>query len=247
MKKLLAALLCLALLSGGSAALADTIIMGTNAGFEPFEYIGEDGQPAGFDIEIAKLIAGDMGMELKIEDIYFDGLLAALDVGTIDFIMAAMTITEERKEAALFSTPYFDATQAVIVLEGYDGIKSIDDLLDKKIAVQDGTTGYFLVTETLNVSPSNVAAFKASTDTILELKSGRVDCIVIDSPVAENFLRAHDGMMIVEGLDMAVEEYGAAVKMGNDELLAAINATLEKIMADGTYAALIERFFGGEA
>jgi len=245
MKKLIAILLSLVLFMGAAAA-ADSIIMGTNAGFEPFEYIGDDGQPAGFDVEIAKPIAADLGLDLKIEDIYFDGLLAALDVGTIDFIAAAMTITEERKETTLFSTPYFNATQSVIVLKGYDGIQTPDDLVAKKIAVQDGTTGYFLVIDELGADPGNVAAFKASTDTILELLSGRVDCIVIDNAVAENFVKRYSELTILDGMDMPVEEYGIGVKMGNDALLASINATLEKIMADGTYDALLAEFFESE-
>lgn len=246
MKKLLAALLCLALSCSAAAAMGETIVMGTNAGFEPFEYIGDDGQPAGFDIEIAKLIAEDLGMELVIEDIYFDGLLAALDVGTVDFIIAAMTITEERKTSTAFSIPYFNATQSVVVLKGYEGITSVDDLVNQRVAVQDGTTGFFLVIDDLGMGMNKVSAFKASTDTILELKSGRVDCIVIDNAVAETFVKKYDDLTLLEGLDLSVEEYGIGVKMGNDALLDSINATLERIMEDGTYDALIEQFFGSE-
>lgn len=87
----------------------------------------------GFDVELAYLMAQEMGMELVIEDMYFDGLLAALDQGTVDFVMAAMTINDERKEAALFSTPYFNASQAVVVLEDYEGIQTVEDIADKKV------------------------------------------------------------------------------------------------------------------
>ena len=242
MKKLFAVALTLILALGSMTALADEIVMGTNAGFAPFEFIGDDGKPAGFDIEIAKLIAADLGVDLKIEDIYFDGLLAALEGGQIDFIIAAMTITEERKLSANFSTPYFNATQSVIVLKGYEGIATVEDIADKKVAVQDGTTGFFMASDEL-ANPANVSAFKASTDTILELQSGRVDCIIIDDAVAQNFLKLYDDLVIIEGLDMPVEEYGIAVAMGNDDLLASINATLAKIMEDGTYDALITAFF----
>lgn len=243
MKKILATLLTLTMLLTASLAMAETVTMGTNAGFAPFEYIGDDGKPAGFDIEIANLIAADLGKELKIDDMYFDGLLAALDVGTVDFVIAAMTITPERTEAALFSDPYFNATQAVIVMKGYDGIKTVEDIADKKVAAQDGTTGFFMATDDLGVSESNVTAFKASTDTVLELTSGRVDCIIIDEAVAQNFLKLYDDIEIVQGLKMPVEEYGIAVKLGNEELVASINATLAKIKEDGTYDALIAEYF----
>lgn len=247
MKKLFAALLAAAMLLSCSAALADTVTMGTNAGFAPFEYIGDNQQYEGFDFEIAKYIAETMGMDLKIEDMYFDGLLAALDSEMIDFVIAAMTITEERQDAADFSTPYFNATQAVIVLKGYEGIKTIEDIADKKVAVQDGTTGHFMVTDELGCSLANVSAFKASTDTILELTTGRADCVVIDDAVAQNFLKLYDNLVLVEGLDMPTEQYGIAVKKGNEELLAAINAALAQMVEDGTYDVLFAQFFLAEA
>lgn len=248
MKKLLATLLALTMVLTAAAGLADTIKMGTNAAFEPFEYIGDSGQPEGFDVEIGKLIAADLGMELEIVDMYFDGLLAALDTGMIDFVIAAMTINDERKEAALFSEPYFsDAAQAVIVVKGYEGIKTVEDIADKKVAAQDGTTGFMMATDSLGCDPANVAPFKASTDTILELTSGRADCVIIDLAVAQNFVALYgDQIEIVEGLDMPQEQYGVAVKMGNDELLASINATISKIMEDGTYDALYAEYFGEE-
>lgn len=242
MKKSFVLLLALAMLFGASA-LAESVTMGTNAAFEPFEYIGDDGNPTGFDVEIAGLIAADLGKELVIEDMYFDGLLPALEVGTVDFIASAMTITPERQAGALFSDPYFNATQSVIVLKDYDGIQSVADIADKKVAAQDGTTGFMMATDNLGVDPSNLTGFKASTDTVLELTSGRVDCIIIDDAVAQNFVKLYDELTIVEGLDMPVEEYGIAVKMGNEELLDSINATLAKIKEDGSYDALISKYF----
>ena len=243
MKKILAALLTLALLLGATFAMADAIVGGTNAEFAPFEYIGDDGEYAGFDMELIQYIAEELGMELKIENMYFDGLLSALEVGTIDLVISAMTITEERKQGALFSDPYFVATQAVIVKEGYEGIKAIADIADKKVAVQDGTTGHFMVQDDFGVPAANIESFKASTDTVLELNAGRVDCIVIDDAVAQNFLNAYEGLTIVQGLDMPIEEYGMAIQMGNDDLLAAINGALAAIKADGRYDELIAKYF----
>jgi len=243
MKKMIALtlMLCFGLITTG--ALADVIVMGTNPAFPPFEYIDDDGEIAGFDVEIAKLIAADLGMELAIENLEFGGLLAALDVGNIDFIVAAMTITEERKQGRLFSDPYFVATQAVIVLEGYTDITTFEDMADKTIAVQEGTTGHFMAED--DVGTTNIAAFKMATDTVLELKAGRADCIIIDVAVAENFIAAFEGLEILD-IDMPVEEYGIATTAANADLMSSINATLAKIMEDGTYAALIVEFFGEE-
>ncbi len=244
MKKFFAMAIALTMMvSLCASAMAETLTMGTNAGFAPFEYIGDDGKPTGFDIELAQYIAAELGMELKIEDIYFDGLLAALDVGTVDFVIAAMTITEERKGNALFSTPYFNATQSVIVKKGYEGIKAVEDIADKKVAAQDGTTGFMMATDSLGCDPNNVAAFKASADTVLELLADRVDCIIIDNAVAENFVKNYEGIEIVQGLELPVEEYGMAIKLGNDALLEKINGALQKAKDDGTYDALIAKYF----
>lgn len=243
MKKFLTVLLVLLMALGTTAALADTIKMGTNASFPPFEYIGDGGEVEGFEVEIAKLIAEALGKELEINDLAFDGLLLDLEAGTIDFILSGMTITPERAAKYPFSDPYFNASQAVIVVEGYEGIQTIADITDKKVAVQEGTTGAFMVEDTFQCDPSKVAAFKTATDTVLELKTGRVDCIVIDDAVAKSFLKTYDGLTIVEGLDMPLEQYGIPVKEGNDELLAVINETLAKIKEDGTYDELILKYF----
>jgi polar amino acid transport system substrate-binding protein len=242
MKKLIA-FLTAALLLFSSAAFADTLVMGTNAEFPPFEFIGDDGVPTGFDVELMQLIAEEMGKELVIENMFFDGLIAALTMGDIECIAAAMTITTERQLAVNFSTPYFNATQAVIVMKGYDGIATIDDLLDKKIAVQDATTGHFLVADDLGVDAANISSFKAAPDAILELMNGRADCIVIDNAVAANFLTMFDELEIIQELEMPVEEYGIAVAMENVELLEAINAALAKVIEDGKYDELIEKYF----
>lgn len=243
MKKMIAAMLAMLLLFTAAIGFAETLTMGTNAEFPPFEFIGDNGNPTGFDVELMELIAATMGKELVIENMYFDGLIAALQMGTIDCVAAAMTITEERKQAVSFSTPYFNATQAVVVMTGYDGIQSTDDLKDKKIAVQDATTGHIMVMETFGCDSANVAPFKASPDTVLELINGRADCIVIDDAVAKNFLTMYDNLTIVEGLDMPVEEYGIAILQTNPELLEAINDALAKIIESGQYNELITKYF----
>ena len=95
----------------------DVLVMGTNAGFKPFEYI-DNNEIVGFDVDLAREIAKSMGKELKIEDMSFDGLLSALDSGQIDMVAAGMTVTPERAKNALFSDPYYSASQRIIVKKG---------------------------------------------------------------------------------------------------------------------------------
>jgi len=242
MKKILVLALVLAM-ALPAAALADTLIMGSNCSFPPFEYIDEQGNPAGFDVEIGKLIAEKMGMEFYLENMDFDGLLIALDNEKLDFVIAAMTITEKRQEEVNFSTPYFDAQQVVVVRKGYDGIQTVDDIKDKAVSVQDGTTGYLMAIEGLEVPADKVVAFKMANDAVQELKLGRVDCMILDSAPAQVFVSQNDDLEILEGIDTEIERYGIAVKKGNDDLLAAINELLAEIMENGTYDALIAEFF----
>ena len=91
------------------------LVMGTNAEFEPFEYVGDDGELAGFDIDLAKYIAAELGMSLKIENLDFDALIPTLQSGKVDFVAAGMTADEERKKSVNFTTDYYETTQAILV------------------------------------------------------------------------------------------------------------------------------------
>lgn len=244
MKKVCVWMLAMAMLLCSVSALAaeGTLMVGSNLTFPPFESIDDNGQAAGFDVEIAKLIAADLGMEVQFEDMAFDSLLVALDAESVDFVIAAMTITDERKEAVDFSEPYFSAQQEVVMLKGAEPITAVEDLLGMKVAVQEGTTGHVLCEE-MGIGAENISAFKAATDAVLELKSGRVDALVIDSAPAKVFCVTNDDIVMVENLNIEPEYYGIAVKKGNEDLLASINATLTKIQEDGTYDALLKEFF----
>ena len=154
MKKLLALLLTAALVvtvfagcgknssaeSNNSSAAKKKITMGTNATFPPFESVDDSGKIVGLDADIAAAIAEKLNMELVIKDMDFDSLIPAVKGGSIDFAMAGMTVTDERKESVNFTDTYAKGVQVVIVKEG-SAIKTVDDLKGKKIGVQTGTTG----------------------------------------------------------------------------------------------------------
>jgi polar amino acid transport system substrate-binding protein len=246
MKKFLALLLVLAVLLP-AAALADSLILGSNCEFPPFEFVEADGTKAGFDIEIGKLIAAKLGKDLVVDDMNFDGLLMALGTGKVDLILSAMTIKPERQEQADFSEPYFEAQQKIIVRKDYDGIKTLDDVKDKSVAVQDATTGYYLATDAapdgLGLPAEKVAAFANAAMAILELKQGRVDCVIVDSAPAAVFVSMNDDLVILDGIETPAEFYGIAVQKGNTELLTAVNEVLAEIKANGVYDQLITQFF----
>ena len=228
-----------------TAAAADEkteIVFGTNAEFAPFEFVNSDAgvidQFDGIDMVIAKQIGEENGMTAKIENMEFDSLIIALKNNQIDAVIAGMTITEERQQEVDFSVPYYQATQVMIVSEDSD-IAKADDMAGKKIAVVQGYTGETCVADL----GYEYEAFKKGTEAVLELVNGKCDVVVIDSATAQKYVDDNPGLKIVE--DSSVfenEEYGIAVNKGNTELLDKINASIEKMLADGTISAISAQY-----
>ena len=213
------------------------LTFGTNAEFPPFEFVAGTGvidQYDGIDMAIAKQIAEDNGMTAAIENMEFDSLLVALQNGQIDAAIAAMTVTEDRKEAVDFSVPYYTATQVMIVKEDSD-IAAAADMADKKICVVQGYTGEICV----NDMGYSYEAFKKGTEAVLELVNGKCDVVVIDSATAQKYVDDNEGLKIVEDASaFESEEYAVAVQKGNTALLDMINKAIEAKLADGTISDL---------
>ena len=248
MKKLISiAIVCILVFS--FAAMAETLKMGTNAAFQPYEYYNdESGAIIGIDAEVAALICEKLGYELEIVDMAFDSLIPALTSGKVDFVMAGMTVTEERKQIVDFSTSYAQGVQVVIVPEGSD-ITSIDDLTAEgashKVGVQQGTTGDLYATwDIADAGLGSVEPYANGPDAVLALTSGKVDCVMIDNEPAKNLLAANEGLKILE-TPYTVEDYAIAVAKGS-ELTEKINAALEELIADGSVQAVIEKYIPAE-
>ncbi len=251
MKKFLAVIMCLSLVfvlaacgndANNSETKMETLNIGTNAEFPPFEFVDSEAgvidEFAGIDIEIAKAIADSIGAEAVINNMDFDSLLLSLNNGQVDISIAGMTITPERLEEVDFSIPYYKATQVMIVPEN-STIEKAADLADKKIGVIDGYTGQTCVEEL----GFDFSGFKKGADAVLDLANGKLDVVVIDSSTAEKFIAETEGLKIVEDDEtFGTEEYGVAVKKGNTELLEAVNAQIEKMLSDGTIDALCEKY-----
>lgn len=230
---------------GGGNGAADEIVFGTNAEFPPFEYVsskGVIGEFDGIDIAIADAIGKDNGMNVTISNMEFDSLLIALQNGQVDAVIAGMTVTPERAESVDFSIPYYQATQVMIVKED-STITKAADMKGKKIAVIQGYTG-----ETCMVDMGfEYVSFKNGTDAVLELVNGKVDVVVIDSATADKYVSDNEGLKVVEDTTaFAKEEYAIAVAKGNTELLNKINATIQKMLDDGTIANFSDKYISAE-
>ncbi len=218
-----------------------TLTFGTNAEFPPFEYVasqGVIGEFDGIDMAIAKKIGEENNMTAKIENMEFDSLLIALQNGQIDATIAGMTVTKERQEQVDFSTPYYKATQVMIVKED-STIQKAADMADKKIVVVQGYTGETCVKD----MGFKYEAFKKGAETILELTNGKCDVVVLDSATAQKYIKDNKGLKIVEDPEaFEAEEYAIAVKKGNTELLNKINASIEKMLKDGTISEIAAQY-----
>lgn len=225
---------------------AGEIVMFTNAEFPPFEYRDDNSEIAGVDVDIAKAIAEDIGVELVIEDVNFDSIVASVQSGKAAFGAAGMTVTDERSQQVDFSTKYISSKQYVILPEG-ETIENIEDLNGKAVGVQSGTTGDFIISDAVNGTDEDAAIIpdsevKGYTSAILaaqDLLSGRLDAVVIDKLPAENIAAANSDagltaveLMYADGSD-TTEEYAICVQKGNTELLDSINATLQRLMDEG--------------
>lgn len=240
MKKFVKSLLmgALVLSLSVSAMAKDKIFVGTNAEFPPFEYL-EKGEVTGFDIELVNEIGKVMDADVKVLDISFDGLLPALQMKKVDLVIAGMTATEERKKTVSFTQPYYTASQVIIVKEGNNSIKSFDDLKGKKVAVMLGFTGDTIVSEIEGV---NVERFNAAYAGIMALQADKVEAVVLDSEPAKNYVKQNPGLVLAEA-DAEQEEYAIALRKNDKALLEKVEKALAELKANGTYDALIKKYF----
>ena len=253
MKKIIAMLLTLtlaaAMLAGCGAAPTNELnlvkdgklIMSTNAEFPPYENTDDKGNFIGIDIEIAQAIADKLGLELVIDDMGFDAALLAVQNNKSDIVMAGVSVTPDRELVMDFSTSYATGVQVVIIKEGSN--VTMDNLGEKKIGTQLGTTGYIYASD----SPDNggygedhVIGFDNGMTAVQALLSGSVDCVIIDKAPALEYVAANEGLTILEG-NWVEESYAIGVDEGNTALLEAINKALNELIADGTVQKIIDK------
>lgn len=225
---------------------SNELVMGTNAAFPPFEFVtsnGLVGEFDGIDIAIADKIAKSMDKTLKVEDMEFEGLTAAVQMGKVDMAVAGMTVTEDRKKNVDFSDTYYVAAQNMVVAKDNTTITKAEDLKKaKKVGVVQGYTGDSIVTETLGLSEDQILRVGRGIDAVEELKNGKLDAVVIDSATG-NALAAKNDLKVVEDPEVfEKEEYAIAVQKGNTELLEKINAVIADMKANGEIDALAEKY-----
>ena len=246
MAALLAAMMLAAGCGGGEKKAADNgkvLKIGTNADFAPFEFQDVNGKEyVGFDMDIIRAVAKEMGYKAEIQNVNFDGLIPALEAGNIDVVISGMTINDTRKQKVNFSTPYYTSGLTIIVKKDNTTIKEFKDLAGKKVAVQIGTTS---AAEVKKIDGVVIKEFNSSADTFMELKAGNVDAVVNDRPVNDYYI-AKSGVKDVKALPkrLTAEKYGIAVKKKNADLLKKVNEGIEKVKKSGEYDKIFKKWFG---
>ncbi|HET9591524.1 MAG TPA: basic amino acid ABC transporter substrate-binding protein [Solirubrobacterales bacterium] len=220
---------------GGSG---EPLSVGSDIPYPPFEQ-GKPGNYTGFDIELMEAIAEKMGRKAEFQDTSFETIFRDVQQGKFDAAISAATITEEREKAVDFSNPYYLSEQALLVAEG-SPFKELKELEGKTVGVQQGTTGQELAKE--EIGGAEIRPFPEGPDAVNALKSGTVEAVVIDAPVAQNAVEKSGGVEIAEKIPTE-EEYGIAVAQGETELLEEINQGLKEVQEDGTYKKIYEKWF----
>ena len=212
-----------------------TLVLGTSADYPPFEFHLEvDGKDTivGFDIDIAQKIADSIGVKLEILDMKFDGLLPALTAGKIDLIVSGMTPTDERKQSVDFSIVYYEARQTMLVLsKDAADLNTIEAFDGKTLGVQKATIQEELAKTVF--TNSKAKAIDKIPNLILELKTGKVDGLIIAEPVGKQYANANDDLAL-NGIDLGSEGGSAvAVQKDSGDFLDAINAAIQDMLDSG--------------
>ena len=232
--------------SGVSTIESGKLIMSTNAAFPPYEMVADDGSFEGIDVEVAGAIAEKLGLELVVDDMDFDAALLAVQQNKSDIVMAGVSVTEDRQMVMNFSDSYATGVQVVIVKEGSD--VTMDNLGEKMIGCQRGTTGYIYASDSIEnggYGEDHVTAYDNGASAVQALLNGQVDCVIIDSAPAAEYVAANPGLTLLEG-NWVEEAYAIGMNKDNTELLEAVNKALAELIADGTVQAIVDKYISAE-
>lgn len=220
------------------------LVMGTSPTFPAFAYYNSEDEITGFDVELAKEIAIDMGKKLRVVDVEFSSLREAIKSGKIDMAICGITITDERKTALDFSIPYYEASLVVLINKddtSFSQIRTKEELgRTKKLAAASLTTSFLAAKEI--AGQENIVEFKSWNNVIDELLNKKVDAVIIDRGAARAFSTKHDRLSILSHIEFDSEYYGIAVDKGNSELIDSINATISRLINSGQYSRLVEEY-----
>ncbi|MDD4311948.1 MAG: transporter substrate-binding domain-containing protein [Eubacteriales bacterium] len=235
-------------MSGVKLMQDGVLTVGMEIGYPPFEDFAEDGTtPIGYDVDFAKALGEKLGVTVNFVNTAWDGIFQGIGVN-YDCAISAVTITAERKESMLFSEPYINNYQAVVVTKDFSGkIGSFLDLNNMAIAVQKETTSDHLMSDYVSTSSitATISANEKITTCFTQLENGEVDAVVVDSTVADGYLASNPDKFVKAFQDESEpEQFGVAMAMDNTTLQAAVNEAIAQLTAEGFFESNVAYWFG---
>jgi polar amino acid transport system substrate-binding protein len=225
-----------------SNEVSNVIVIASDATWPPMEFLNENKEIIGFDVDMLKAAAEAGGFEIEIVNTAWDGIFAGLANGNYDAVCSSVTITEDRKAAMDFSIPYINAGQVLIVAKDSKGVTTLADMSGKSLGAQIGTTGAIAITDAGNVE---LKTYDELGLAIEDLANGNIDGVVADSPIAADYVLGNDtynSKLKIVGDPFTDEFYGVAVKKGNSEVLDKLNAGLKAVIESGKRDELITKW-----
>ena len=275
LSKILVIALVVATLAGACVAFAacdkndndGQLIVATNCEFDPFEYLDDNGNPTGIDIDIAYALGEKLGLEVVIRDMAFDSVVASASSGVCDIAMAGLTVTGERLEAVNFTQTYFSSSQVVIAPAGdpilditYEqganddeteanrlaAVAQIEAMLNgKRVGTQNGTTGYAYVSgdsdDYEGVAGATAVGYASGAMAVEAMLAGTVDYVIIDAVPASRLVAANSGTAVSDVV-LTGEDYAYGIAKNNTELLESVNQALNELIADGTIEEIFQKY-----
>ncbi|MEC0232908.1 amino acid ABC transporter substrate-binding protein [Paenibacillus kribbensis] len=228
--------------SGGKDS--SKLIIGIDDKFAPMGFRDENNELTGFDIDYAKAAGEQMGKQVEFQPIDWSSKESELNSGRIDLIWNGYTITDERKQKVLFTKPYLKNSQ-VIVVPAASNITKLADLAGKTVGLQTLSSA----ADALDANPiksklKQVSEFPDNVLALTDLKTGRLDAVVIDEVVAKYYMSKEQGTYKLLDESLAPEEYGIGVKKGNEELLTQLQSALDELHKNGKAAEISKKWFG---
>ncbi len=238
------ALTLLALLTLTGSAIARDIVFATDATWPPMEFVGPDKEITGFAVDYMKAAGKEAGFTPVFKAVAWDGIFAGLDAGNYDAICSSVSITDERKNAMDFSTPYFKVRQALVVPKN-STVKGIEEMKGKTLGAQISTTGHFAIKKVEGVKDKSYDEVGLAFE---DLFNGRIDGVVCDDPVAAQYAlqneKYKDALKIASIIEAGDEFYGIAMKKGNTEVLDLVNKGIKAVQDKGIDKELQKKWIG---
>lgn len=230
--------------SKSAGAKDNTLVIGIDDKFAPMGFRDENNEIVGFDIDYAKAAAEKMGKKVKFQPIDWSTKEAELSSGRIDLIWNGYTITDERKQKVLFTKPYLKNAQVVVTLSD-SKLNKLDDLTGKVVGLQTlSSAADALEAAPIKAKIKTVTEFADNVQALTDLKSGRLDAVVIDEIVINYYMTQEKEAFKILDESLAPEEYGIGVKKGNEELLENLQKALDEMNEDGTASQISKKWFG---